>query len=365
MQKMGFFNICLTLLIWLVPIILMAPASNPAATLRTELTLTLQIHEIKIKNDRDVDNTGEFHFFRKLLGASVRLPQSGDISRQAGEFIRPTDPNLAREPFWKTTWVEDGTAERLLEFDGYESDSWPDTDDPLGAVNTTLDLTTFEFLRLNTGRVLEAGDYTLSFTVQCAPLIRSDTHPDSTRGYYLRSVSLDWIRTLPAIGISGYSYLLDQASTTEPDDTLEGTYLTVTYLTVAPGTWWFHLKARDKMDFWSNTGHFKIQILPSTGGVNPIQQPRAFELGQNYPNPFNQTTQIAYSLDQTGFAALEIWNLQGVKIRTLVAENQSAGAYQIAWDGRDQTGQLVASGTYFYLFRRESMQVVRRLILLR
>jgi hypothetical protein len=343
----------------------MAQGSIQMETLRTELNLTLQIHEIKIKNDRDLDNSGEFHFFRKLLGESVRLPQSGDISRKADEFIRPADTNLTQEPFWKTTWVEDGTSGRLLEFDGYESDNWPDTDDPLGSVSATLNLTTFEFIDLNTRRLLETGDFHILYTVQCAPIIRSATHPDSTRAYYLRSIAFDWTRTMPAIGISGYSYVLDQSPQTEPDEVLEGTHLTLTYLMVEPGTWWFHVKACDKMDFWSNTGHFKVQILSTTVLQENVTNPPAFELAQNYPNPFNQATQITYSLNQPGFAELEIRNLQGAKIRTLVAENQPAGTYHITWDGQDQAGQLVASGTYFYLFRRGSMQVVRRLILLR
>ncbi len=73
-----------------------------------------------------------------------------------------------------------------------------------------------------------------------------------------------------------------------------------------------------------------------------------FNLQQNYPNPFNPTTEIKYGLPVNGLTTLEIFNLRGQKVRTLVNEKKSAGYHHIVWDGRDDFGNSVASGVYIY-----------------
>lgn len=74
--------------------------------------------------------------------------------------------------------------------------------------------------------------------------------------------------------------------------------------------------------------------------------PTAFEFKQNYPNPFNPVTQIQYQLAQAGEVRLEIFNLLGRKVMTLVNENQSAGVYSLSWNGKDLAGNEVASGIF-------------------
>jgi hypothetical protein len=71
-----------------------------------------------------------------------------------------------------------------------------------------------------------------------------------------------------------------------------------------------------------------------------------FALLQNYPNPFNPTTSITYKIAQVAEVKLSIYNLQGQKLRTLVNERKAVGSYTVAWDGKDQFGQAVASGIY-------------------
>ena len=66
----------------------------------------------------------------------------------------------------------------------------------------------------------------------------------------------------------------------------------------------------------------------------------------NYPNPFNSRTQIAYRLAAPGLVRLAIYNALGQPMRTLVDQFQAAGAYQVAWDARDQQGAAVATGVY-------------------
>jgi hypothetical protein len=78
--------------------------------------------------------------------------------------------------------------------------------------------------------------------------------------------------------------------------------------------------------------------------------PETYRLLQNYPNPFNPTTTIRYSLagKKLTQTELSIFNVLGQKVRTLVDEPQTAGSYSVQWDGRDDQGQKVSSGVYFY-----------------
>jgi hypothetical protein len=76
--------------------------------------------------------------------------------------------------------------------------------------------------------------------------------------------------------------------------------------------------------------------------------PKKYELEQNYPNPFNPTTMIRYHLPRSDRVELDIFNLRGQKIKTLVDESQTAGVYELIWDGRDDFGLPVASGIYVY-----------------
>lgn len=79
-----------------------------------------------------------------------------------------------------------------------------------------------------------------------------------------------------------------------------------------------------------------------------IQIPEQFALHQNYPNPFNPTTEIKYELPENGFITLNIFNVTGQRIRTLVDEPKNAGYHSVLWDGKDEFGNEVASGVYLY-----------------
>ncbi|MGH7602042.1 MAG: FlgD immunoglobulin-like domain containing protein, partial [bacterium] len=74
----------------------------------------------------------------------------------------------------------------------------------------------------------------------------------------------------------------------------------------------------------------------------------SFALEQNYPNPFNPSTTIKYDLAQPVEVKLVIYDMLGRRVRTLVDQPQQAGRYAITWDGRNEQGQNVASGTFIY-----------------
>ncbi len=93
--------------------------------------------------------------------------------------------------------------------------------------------------------------------------------------------------------------------------------------------------------------------------------PLEFALEQNYPNPFNPETTIRYRLDKPGAVRLEIYNLLGQKVRTLLDQTQNAGEHLIKWDGQDDTGRAVSSGVYLYRLQSGESVATRKLALIR
>ncbi len=88
--------------------------------------------------------------------------------------------------------------------------------------------------------------------------------------------------------------------------------------------------------------------------------PREYALDQNYPNPFNATTQISYSLPRDGHVKLEIYNLLGQKVATLVDECQQAGLKTANWNAED-----LASGIYFYRLTADDFTTTRKMLLMK
>tara|TARA_Y100001970_G_C14026622_1_gene746406 strand:+ start:226 stop:972 length:747 start_codon:yes stop_codon:yes gene_type:complete len=78
--------------------------------------------------------------------------------------------------------------------------------------------------------------------------------------------------------------------------------------------------------------------------------PTVTTLSKNYPNPFNPSTTINYDIAQNGHVSIVVYDLNGAEVKTLVNEFKSVGKeYSITWDGKNNSGQSVASGQYFYV----------------
>jgi len=91
-------------------------------------------------------------------------------------------------------------------------------------------------------------------------------------------------------------------------------------------------------------------VVSTTTSVEQVQKliPTKFTLEQNYPNPFNPTTTIQYKIPTKSTTKLVVYNLLGEKVATLVDEEQQAGVYSVIWNGKDDSGNNVASGIYLY-----------------
>ncbi|MBD3299138.1 MAG: T9SS type A sorting domain-containing protein, partial [candidate division Zixibacteria bacterium] len=92
--------------------------------------------------------------------------------------------------------------------------------------------------------------------------------------------------------------------------------------------------------------------------------PRSY-LRQNYPNPFNPETVIGYALGQAGPVRLDVYNLLGQHVRTLVNGWNPAGQNTVVWDGRDTDGTKLASGVYLYRLKTDNITETRKMVLMR
>jgi hypothetical protein len=88
-------------------------------------------------------------------------------------------------------------------------------------------------------------------------------------------------------------------------------------------------------------------------------------LGANYPNPFNPTTTIAFDLAAAGNVSLEVFNIRGQKVTTLVNDEFTAGLHMVNWDGVDSYGRSVSSGIYFYKMTTDDFTATRKMILMK
>jgi flagellar hook assembly protein FlgD len=91
------------------------------------------------------------------------------------------------------------------------------------------------------------------------------------------------------------------------------------------------------------------------------------ELAQNYPNPFNPVTTIHYAIRTPGHVNLDVYDVVGRRVRTLVNESQKprADGFNVTWDGLDNAGQPVSSGVYFYKLVSRQYRETRKMVLLK
>ena len=85
----------------------------------------------------------------------------------------------------------------------------------------------------------------------------------------------------------------------------------------------------------------------------------------NYPNPFNPATEIHYSIPEASMIKLNIYNLKGQKVKTLINGKTEAGFHKITWNGTDENNNSVSSGVYFYRLQTDKETVTRKMLLLK
>ncbi|HIB52633.1 MAG TPA: T9SS type A sorting domain-containing protein, partial [Candidatus Marinimicrobia bacterium] len=93
--------------------------------------------------------------------------------------------------------------------------------------------------------------------------------------------------------------------------------------------------------------------------------PEVFALRQNYPNPFNPVTTIAYDIPEIANVRIDMYNILGQKVRTLVNGTHQPGVYHVRWNGTNDFGNPLSSGMYFYRISSEQFISVKKLVLMK
>ena len=98
---------------------------------------------------------------------------------------------------------------------------------------------------------------------------------------------------------------------------------------------------------------------------NELDLPIITALGGNYPNPFNPVTTISYDIAKDGDVVINIFNIRGQRVKTLVDEYHQIGRYVVDWNGTDDNGRNVSSGVYFYQMKTGTYTSTRRMVMLK
>lgn len=112
------------------------------------------------------------------------------------------------------------------------------------------------------------------------------------------------------------------------------------------------------------SGDIYVSNAPTAVPLGTIQ-PLKPTLSDNYPNPFNPATVISFELPATTFARITVLSLDGKKVKTLLAAQIPSGNHNVTWNGRDNLGRSVPSGTYFYRLEAGGTMDTRRMLLLK
>ena len=134
------------------------------------------------------------------------------------------------------------------------------------------------------------------------------------------------------------------------------------------GTYWLSLEVGPEGDLTYVGAVTSFEVLePATAVLEEGETgPQAFVLYPNYPNPFNSGTMLSFSLPEAQPSVeLAVYDLLGQKLAVLVRGEQGPGLHSVAWNGRDESGRPLASGSYLYRLQAGPYRAVGKLMLLR
>jgi subtilisin family serine protease len=122
---------------------------------------------------------------------------------------------------------------------------------------------------------------------------------------------------------------------------------------------------RNLEDLESNADMANQVYAATPVGSDPVPISRRLDLSQNRPNPFNPNTAIEFEIPRDGEVHLAVYDVAGRMVRALAHRRYAAGRHSVIWDGRDDSGRVVASGTYFYRMTSSRETLTRKMTLLK
>ncbi len=115
---------------------------------------------------------------------------------------------------------------------------------------------------------------------------------------------------------------------------------------------------------WLESSSVAIGEGGDTAGLGPVL-PGAMVLHQNYPNPFNPSTSIAFRLKAPARVNLSIYDLRGRRVISLIDKSLPVGEHRVVWDGKNENGEKVGSGSYFYRLHANDEVITRRMVMVK
>jgi hypothetical protein len=112
-----------------------------------------------------------------------------------------------------------------------------------------------------------------------------------------------------------------------------------------------------RLEIWGNG----VTTVSTATSISPS----FFLLNQNYPNPFNPVTSISYQVQLSGDVNLNIYDILGNRVKTLIDEPKVIGDYEVRWDGTNQLGERLSSGQYFYQLKVGDFVSTKKMVLLK
>lgn len=112
-------------------------------------------------------------------------------------------------------------------------------------------------------------------------------------------------------------------------------------------------------------GRIDIKTTSPVADANELALPIQYSLAQNVPNPFNPNTVISYELPQASEVTLNVYNVLGQKVRTLVDRFMPAGRHDVIFDGRADNSSILASGVYFYRLKADEFHKSHKMVLIK
>ncbi|MEO8399098.1 MAG: FlgD immunoglobulin-like domain containing protein, partial [Ignavibacteriaceae bacterium] len=110
----------------------------------------------------------------------------------------------------------------------------------------------------------------------------------------------------------------------------------------------------------------EVKKLTTITDVNDQKTlPVSYSLSQNYPNPFNPTTAISFALPKSSYVTLKIYDMLGREVKTLINSERNAGSNSVIWNGDNNSGVKVSSGTYIYMIKAGEFTQAKKMILMK
>lgn len=172
------------------------------------------------------------------------------------------------------------------------------------------------------------------------------------------------VSTLPSVIVQGFTYINDGDYVEAPTEWHEYVYDISAYdnqdVFVA-----IRCVSNDAFIFYVDDFSAHSDGGTTVANDDPAAPALVTELHGNYPNPFNPQTTIRFSTADKVPVKIEVYNLKGQLVRTLMNESKSAGNHSVIFDGKDSNGIRVASGVYFYKMHAGSFSATRKMIMMK